>query len=160
RALEAEEDWWTIFPEDELGQLLEWGWLLGVGLGELVPPSPIVAEERYVPHLKIWHPSALTWSWTERQWYVTVDGGGKVKVAPGDGRWILYMPYGASRPWAYGLWRGMARLCLLKQYALDDWGLHSEVHGQPLRVGISPAGANPELRKDLANDLANIGRDT
>src|SRR5262249_5471485 len=30
RALEAEQDWWTLFPEDELGRLLVWGWLLGV----------------------------------------------------------------------------------------------------------------------------------
>jgi phage gp29-like protein len=168
-ALEAEEDWWTLFPEEELGELLTWGWLLGVGLGELVPPQDIVSESRYVPTLKVWHPRALRFDWPTRKWFLAIEGGAEIEIEPGDGRWILCTPYGRNRPWARGLWRGMAPLRLLKRYALADVGLYSEVHGQPIRVGFAPtgqganasvAGVSPSLRKELAADLAQLGRDT
>lgn len=160
RALEAEEDWWTLFPEEELGELLTWGWVLGLGLGELEPPPVIVSEARYIPRLKVWHPRALRFDWPSRKWFLTLEGGNEIEIQPGDGRWILFTPYGRNRPWARGLWRGMALLRLLKRYAISDWALHGEVHGQPMRVGFAPPGTAPSLRRELAADLKDLGRDT
>lgn len=159
RALEAEQDWWTLFPETELGQLLTWGWLLGVGVGEMVNPPDATAEDRYVPTLKVWHPRWLRFDWPTRTWRLETANG-EITITPGDGKWILFTPFGSSRPWAYGLWRGMSRLVLFKQYALEDWALHSEVHGQPMRVGSCPQGTTKDVRKELAADLKELGRDT
>ena len=160
RALEAEEDWWTIFPEDELERLLTWGWLAGLGLGELVLPPAAVSEERAVPRLKVWSPGSLRYDWPSRRWLLKQADGSEIEITPGDGKWVLFTPYGARRPWAHGLWRGMARLWLFKQYALDDWGRHSEVHGIPMRVGIpNDASATGDKRKQLAADLADVGRE-
>jgi hypothetical protein len=36
RDLEARQDWQAMFPAADLGHLLSWGLLLGVGVGELV----------------------------------------------------------------------------------------------------------------------------
>lgn len=161
RALEAEEDWWTIFPEEELGRLLTWGWVLGVGVGELVLPPAATSDKRAVPQLKVWHPSNLRFDWKKRAWFLRLDGGQEIEITPGDGKWVLFTPYGCNRPWAHGLWRGMARIWLLKQYAYDDWGRHSEVHGLPLRVAVPPeTGSTKDSRKELAADLADLGRDT
>ena len=163
-ALEAEEDWWTLFPEEELAALLHWGWVLGVGLGELVPPevsSTEVSEgKRYVPTLKVWHPRALRFDWPSRRWLLAIEGGTEIEITAGDGRWILFTPYGRNRPWSRGLWRGMSLLRLLKRYAIADWGLHSEVHGNPIRVITSEGQVSPAIRKALANDLRDLGRDT
>lgn len=154
KSLEAEEDFWTAFPEDELSQLITWGILLGVGLGELVwfdDPE----TGRTIPRLKVWHPRHLRWDWPTRRWMLKVDGETEIAISPGDGKWILYTPYGSSRPWAHGLWRGMAPLWLLKEYAKKDFGLVQELHGEGIMVGTAPT---PARRNELAQILRDLGR--
>lgn len=156
RALEAGEDWWFAFPESELAQLLEWGILLGVGLGELVWTEH---EGRVVPRLKVWHPRNLRWDWDSRGWKLNTDAG-EIDIAPGDGRWVIYTPYGTSRPWVRGAWRALAKWYLLKEFARQDWARHSELHGVPIRVGTAPPGTSPVDRQKYADDIAEMGRDS
>lgn len=157
RALEADEDWWQIAPEHELADLQTWGLLLGVGLAELVWTTN--ERGRAIPRLKCWDPRALRFEWTTRRWLLrTADE--EIEVVPGGGKWVLYTPYGASRPWAKGLWRALAKWWLLKGFALTDWARHSEMHGSPIRVGVAPEGSQPEDRENFADDLASLGSDT
>ncbi len=161
KALEAEEDWWTIFPEEELSALMRWGIVLGVGIGQLIYPEGDPAGGRLVPRLKVWHPRWLRWDWQQRKWFLKVnDGAQEIEITPGDGQWVLYLPYGSSRPWASGLWRGLARWYLLKLFAIEDMGLWSEVQGQPLRVITAPKDTSIKLRRELVQDLQNLGRET
>ena len=160
RAIEAEEDWWTIFPESEAAAIQRWGLGLGVGLGQLTTIED-PATGRLIPQAKAWHPRWLRFDWPTRTWRLKVDDGAReITITPGDGQWFLYTPYGATRPWAMGLWRGLARWYCLKIFAIDDWGLHSEVHGQPIRVGTTPKGTTDALRKALAAELRDLGRET
>lgn len=157
RALEADEDWWQIAPEHELADLQTWGLLLGVGLAELVWGTN--ERGRAIPRLKCWDPRALRFEWTTRRWLLrTADE--EIEILPGVGKWVLYTPYGASRPWAKGLWRALAKWWLLKGFALTDWARHSEMHGSPIRVGVAPEGSQPEDRDNFADDLASLGSDT
>jgi phage gp29-like protein len=158
RALEADEDWWQIAPEHELADLQTWGLLLGVGLAELVWTTN--ERGRAIPRLKVWDPRWLRYEWTTRRWLLRTDDQGDIEIVPGGGKWVIYTPYGASRPWAKGLWRALARWWLLKTFALDDWARHGEMHGSPIRVGLAPEGSQPEDREKFAADLAEIGRDT
>lgn len=175
KALEAGEDYWSAFPEDELSRLLIWGRLLGIGLAEIIweDRDPGSLTSRRIPRIKVWHPRFLRYDWQERAWFLTIDtiggaGGTEIRIEPGKGKWIFYTPYGRTRPWAYGLWRGLSRLWLVKQYALDDWALHGEVHGQPIRMGFMPPEAmkiaddtrRHKLRAELAADIAAFGRET
>lgn len=112
KALEAEDDYWAAFPEEELRRLIVWGVLLGIGLAQIrwEDKDPGNVFSRKIPRILVWHPRFLRWDWTERRWYLTVDNYGReIPIEPGKGGWIFFTPYGASRPWAYGLWRGMAR---------------------------------------------------
>ncbi len=170
KALEAEEDFWTAFPEEELRRLLIWGVLLGVGLGEIRWEAKDKADpnSRMIPKLKVWHPRHLRYDWMTHQWFVRVNEyGAEELIQPDGGKWILFTPFGEGRPWAYGLWRGMSLLWLFKFYAFQDWARHSEVHGQPIRMGFLPPEAGKldplvisRLRADLSNDLANLGTET
>lgn len=158
KALEADEDWWESYPESETAQLLTWGILLGAA------PARHRWEERddhggrLLPKPRFWHPQTLRWDWHLRKWFVRDDKNVELEVVPGDGEWILHTPYGDQRPWAYGLWRSLARWVLLKQYAITDWARHSE-KGSVL-VATAPEGATEKQRKALAEDLANAGEDT
>lgn len=161
KALDVGEDWWSLFPESEIGDVAKWGFLLGVGIGRIAPwTERDDGSGRVVGRLVPWHPRNLRQDQKTKQWYARVEGGKEVPVNPGDGEWVLFTPYGEKRPWAKGLWRGLSRWWLLKQYAIADWGKYSERHGQGTWVAEPHVGASPgkEDRKQLAADLQGMGR--
>lgn len=155
--LEAiDADWWHMFPEDDLAEFAQWGINLGVALGELIWTDH---EDRHVPRLKVWNPRHARYDWQDRTWKVwTVEG--ETTITPGDGKWVLYTRYGGSRPWARGVWRAVALWWLAKRFAIQDWARYGEVHGAPLRVGISPEHSSQPERQELADDLAEMAADT
>src|SRR5438445_4021825 len=159
KALEAGEDWWASFTEEELGDVGKWGTLLGVGVGELEWKD---RDGRVVGELKSWHPRHLRFDWQTRQWILRIDGGKEIVITPGDGKWVLYTPHGKKRPWAKGLWRSLSRWWLLKQFAILDWATYSERHGQGVFAATPTGQGSPgrEDRKQLAADLKGIGRAT
>lgn len=153
KALEAGEDWWAAFPSSALAQLLAWGIGLGVGVGQLVWTDRGSSINRVVPVLQVWHPRHLRYEWQRRTWTVRVDGLKWIDVTPGDGKWILYMPYGENRPWAWGVWRAIAAWTLLKQYAISDWGDYSSKSGTGHKVASTPESFSKEKRKEVAAEL-------
>lgn len=153
KALEAEQDFHAAFAEDALAQLLTWGALLGVGLGELRWSDE---SGRQLPYLHVWHPRWLRFDWPTRQWFVRTEVG-EVLVTPGDGTWVLFTPDGAERPWVHGAWRAVARWWLLKQFATSDWGRYSEQAGG-IRVATTEDGSQQD-REKLAQDLSDAGTD-
>ena len=150
-------DWYTMFPEAQVSQLAAWGIVLGVGLGERVPNKRDL-EEREVPELRIWNPRWLRQDVMTERWYLMTSGG-EIEITPGDGRWIMYLPYGQTRPWTMGAWRPLSFAWVLKQFALHDRARHSEVQGSAARVGIAPAGATAAGRKQWLRDIRSMGRD-
>lgn len=168
KALEADEDWWELFPEDELFQLFTWGRLAGFSWGQLVyeddDGKPLVNESgRLTPRCEFWHPQHFRYDQHLRQWFVRrrdasgVATASEEPVTPGEGQWILYTPYGRFRPWAHGLWRGLSRWWLLKDYAIGDAGAFSEASIQ--RVLTRETEIDDALVRELADDLQSAGRD-
>jgi hypothetical protein len=151
-------DWIRMFPEAELAQFMSWGILLGVGLAERVPDPDRKVGERDVPRIKIWHPRWLRHDWATQRWMLTTSEG-EVEVTPGDGRWMMYCPYGDHRPWTQGAWRPISFAFVLKQFALHDRARHSEVLGSAARVGVAPSGAKEANRRAFLRDIRNMGRD-
>lgn len=159
RALETEEDWWSIAPTQELANIMSWGLALGACPVEF---RWVRKGSRDLPVAKFWHPSLLKHS-DEHGWSIKTSKG-EEKITPGDGKWGLFTPFGRDRPWVHGLWRGCARWWLLKQYAIDDWGRHSETAAIRVAFNTSPdlelGGSTKEKRAELANDLYDLGRDS
>jgi phage gp29-like protein len=155
KALEVGEDWWEAFPEPELQKFLTLGRLAGVSHAQLIPTEH---EGRFVPKLEVWHLKNTRYDWPSRQWFAKIDSGAREEpIEPGNGQWIVYTPYGEFRPWAHGLWRGLARWWLLKSFAQDDAGRRSEKSGTT--VVNSQAESDDELRKEIANDMYEAARD-
>jgi phage gp29-like protein len=153
KALEAGEDWWAAFPETELQQFLTMGRLLGVSFAQI---NPTEHEGRFVPRIEVWHAKNTRYDWPTRQWFAKIDSGAREEpIEPGNGQWIVYTPYGAFRPWALGLWRGLARWWLLKSYAQDDAGRRSEKSG--LAVVTDDEEHDKDIRIEIANDMFDAG---
>jgi phage gp29-like protein len=172
KALDAKEDWWAAYPESELSQIDAWGLLLGVAPAR---QRWDVFEDhggRVLPVPEFWHPQHLRQDQATREWKIRVarsglDTGTEETLVPGDGTWMLHTPYGRNRPWAWGLWRGLAPLVLLKHLAFTDWAIHGEkgalLVGTEQRMPNSglqtPGESTKDLRQALANDLYQRGRD-
>jgi hypothetical protein len=151
-------DFARMFPTNELAKLAMWGILLGVGLGERVPDADRMVGERAVPALRIWHPRWLRYQWSDDTWHLTTRDG-EIELDLSSGRWILYLPYGAHRPWAYGAWRAIALAWVLKQYSLRDRARHSEVLGSAARVGMAPQGSSEKQRRGWLGEIRRMARD-
>lgn len=151
-------DWSAMFPQAELARFAAWGILLGVAIAERVPDDERPIGAPSAPRMRVWHPRWLRYQWDIDQWFLTTAAG-EVAITPGDGRWILYMPYGATRPWTMGAWRPIAFAWVMKQFALHDRARHSEVQGSPARVGRAPQGATDKMRRRFLSDLRALGRD-
>lgn len=159
KALEVEEDWWEMAPESELALLLAWGILLGVGFARLEWRED-ASTGRMLPHLTVWHPRHFRWSWELRTWLVRLDGGRELPIEAGDGSWVVYTPYGATRPWAWGAWHAICLWELLKIFAIQDWARYSERHGNGITVAETPPEWSKEKRKEIARDLSDLGANT
>jgi phage gp29-like protein len=164
KALEAGEDWWTMLPDTILRQHLTWSWIAGFSYGQLRYSEHADHGGRTLPVLDFWHPRHLRRDIDRREWLTRIGtwGGSETVVVPNGGKWAFLCPFGSDRPWALGLWRGLARLWLLKSYAIDDWARYGDAHGNPLRVASPPApgeearNATPGLRKQLSAELAEM----
>jgi hypothetical protein len=167
RALEGQEDWWDGWPEPQLAEMLVWGILLGVSVARHGWEVLEGHGGRILPLPKVWEAQHVRYDLQKRTWIakVTSEGSGFAagideEFEPGDGTWLLHAPYGAARPWMRGLWRGLARFRLLRDYAVSDFGRAGE--GAARNVVEAPdkdTKQTKELRQELATDLSTMGRD-
>lgn len=164
KALEAGEDWWESYPEDQLGLMLTWGIMLGAAPAR---HNPVIDEDhggRMLPKPEFWHPQHLRQDSITREWKIRVQDGPSVgtheeTLTPGDGTWLLHTPYGPNRPWSQGLWRGLSRWVLLKYLAMQDWARHSENAGELVVTADKDVNSTLPQRKELADDIYQRGRE-
>ena len=173
RYLEAEEDFYSMYPVDQLTRVNMWGILLGVSAAQ---HRWSIDEQtgRHLGNLEHWHSQHLSYDDDKKQWFTNVKNGYKEELNPGDGQWVLYTPLGPQRPWMYGAWRAIARFQLLKWYAVSDWAVQSEKsrgfiavetpekkapNNQPQTGGETPDSTQKQdNRARLVSDLKSMGR--
>jgi phage gp29-like protein len=158
-AEDCETDWPAMFERSALVELLTWGIMQGVGIGQIV-------EDQEPWKLEVWHPWALSWDEYDRQYYlqtrensrlyIVADGKGGYRDKNGT-RWLLYTPFGYGNSGRRGLLRSIHRLYLERAWAHRDRARYSEIFGQPLRFGIAPDGATKEERTEYKKRLSLEG---
>lgn len=177
KALEQGEDFWELCPVGESALFLTWGILLGVALGRLEwwedrPWSPVpgvpgtsiqdkprarMRHGRLTPTLKFWHPRFLRHDPRVNAWFARTASGAEELVTPGQNGWLLFTPYGRTRPWSTAPWRGLKEWWLLKHRGIEDWGRHSEKGAHIFVEGAEHS--NPEERNQIGQSMSEAGRD-
>ncbi len=167
RALKDDGEFWQMAPESALSQIFIWGLLANIGLGELTwrltdtlttddAANVVQRDQRWTQILTPKHLRNLRKDPISRRWLLMVDGGKEIEVNPGDGRWLMFSPFGENSPWSRGLYWPLALLWLSKTYSDFDWGRRNEARGRAALVGESPEGSTDEDRKNLAQDIAAL----
>lgn len=153
---EFREDFARILPDAEFRQIHQWGLLLGACPTQNIYRAPATPSDRWVPEVQFWPPHDMTWSWDTSRWSLKILDKDQ-QVDFGDLHWGMFAPYGTYRPWMSGLWRTLVWWVLLKQYALHDWGMHSE-NAASLVASTANEGMVFEARQALAKEIYDRGK--
>lgn len=170
KADELSVDWPIGYDDDELKSIIVWAMLTGVAFAkhEAWLQAP---DGRIVPALKWWHPQHFSFQsrdgvrgaarfgdLSNHCWHVREAGTDRwIPIEAGDGTWVIVTRRGEYRPWANGMWRGLAVWWLLKQYAMQDSGVHSE-KASKLVVTVKE-GSTKEERAALSQYIYDAGKD-
>lgn len=155
-------NWWKMHDEAELAKLLTWGLMTGVGLARRIELPRLMGQ----PHqyrLETWSTRWLSYyhygysQQSEPEWRVLTQDG-QEPVVPGDGDWIMFMPYGRRRPWTEALWTQLAFPWLLKHFSMEDRANFGEVLGSPVWVGKTAHGGTEKQRNAFLSQLRNLGK--
>lgn len=144
------DDWWTWFPEGELGELLRWRVMLGVAVGVL---DWVRGSQAWEARLRVLHPQFLRYDQWRRKWFYLAQEG-DLEVTPGDGQWILLTD--STRGYMHGAVRSLATPWISKQLTIRDWNRYSERHGLPIIKAFAPAIAEESDTLAFWDDLQNL----
>jgi phage gp29-like protein len=154
--------WWQMHDESEVAKLLKWGLMCGVGIAQRIELPRLVGQ----PHrykIETWSPRWLSYyhygyeNGNAPEWRVLTQNGNE-SILPGDGQWIMFLPYGARRPWTEGLWTQLAFPWLLKHFSLEDRANFGEVLGSPVWVGTTAHGGTEKQRNTFLSQLRRLGK--
>lgn len=131
--------WYRCVPEATLADLQNWAILSGFAVGELAW-SRDASDGLIYPKLHVHHLQHVSSNPREKRLELRTISG-MIPITPGDGRWVLFAPSGAARPWMSGAIRPLSLPALLRQLTRRDWAQRSEVEGTGIRKAKSPSGA-------------------
>lgn len=152
-------EWDRIFPPGVIGDLVRWGTLLGIGVAEIIWPK---TKAPWLPRLKVWHPQFIRWDWSTFGYKIlTADGEldlPRLDENPaGDGRWLMWCPYGYQEGYKRGLIRALARLYIMRGWDYRDWARWNETKGLGILKAIMPVSENEDTDLQFLTDIANRG---
>lgn len=151
-AKETKKRWWSLAPEETLGDLLRWAVLLGIAIAEVVWDT---SGARWMPTLVPVHPSLARWDDSQGAWFVRTTTG-EVRVEPGTGRWLV-LSYTTARPWMRGVVRCLSLEDKIRTESVRDWARWSERHGTPIVVAKTPARASDADKETFFDGLKDMG---
>jgi Protein of unknown function (DUF935) len=143
-----------MIPPSELNRLDEDGFMLGVGVGELIP----VAGRDY-PVLERKDPENLQYRWVENRWYFRSTAG-LLPITPGDGRWVLHTPGSRISPWIAALWYSTGQSWINKSHAKLYKSNWEAKLANPARVAISPQGGSEAQKQSWFRQVMAWGVNT
>lgn len=116
------------------------------------------ATGEFIPVLEPWPMDHAEHDPLTDTWYVHSQRG-RIKIEPGDGRWVLYAPWSPRSPYFYGAIRQVMEWYLRASNASRDYGRFIELSGQGILKAKIPSGARGTNEKsNFINSLRNLGR--
>lgn len=152
-ARDAKESWMQMLSPAQAYLWVKWGLWLGIGIGQNVVDTTSVPG-KWLPRVRVWHPRFCRFDWTSRTYKLQTETG-EVDLLPDDPQWCLFLPYGYERGWMGGMVRNLAGAWNFRQWTLRDWGRWSEVHGQPIKLAITPENADAEDKERWHREVSS-----
>lgn len=149
--------WSQMFPVAALKEQAVSGWMLNAGLAELVWTWTKSGE--FLPTLKTWNSQFLYWRWDTRSYWL-IHEGGQVEVFPGNGRWVLFSPFGHNHGWLRGLIRSLGKLWLDRVFAQRDWSRAGEKYSLGILKAFEPADGSVADKQAFRGATRNMASES
>lgn len=146
-----DESWPDVAPTEALADLLSDYLMLGVGVGTI---DWDFSTEVWTPRIRALPIEFLDYQDYEQRWYYQTREQGRVQIAPGDGKWLLFCQ--GDRPWMKGYLRALAGLWRSKQLTLGDWARYCQKHGLPLLKAKMPIFRDAAEKDRFVDDLVSL----
>lgn len=149
---QVETQWEAIFPSAVLREIVRWGLLMNLGVGELVWRWD---HDLYLPTLKTWNPQFCYWRWDTRSNWINHTGG-TAELKPGNGRWVTFAPEGHNHGQLYGLIRPLSYLFLDRKFLLQNRARGTEKYSLGVTKAFMPANADPTDKDRFEQAVRNM----
>lgn len=152
---DAAREWWSKRVTETVRRALESdAKMCAVAFGEVVYER---TAKTWTPvDLRHWDVGAFRWDDWRDCYVVNTRDGGQQEVRHGDGRWVVYEPYG-KRGWHNGLIMSLADKWLMRQWTWRDWARFTEKLGQGVFAAKVPALASEAAKSKFLAQVARIG---
>lgn len=153
--------WERICPPDVIKSLTSWGFGLGFALAEIIWQCSV---GEWLPRLRVWHPQFVYFDWSEMRFMVVAREGviplPRIDQDPhGDGKWVVWTPYGYQYGWLDGLVRALADKYMMRGWDYRDWARSNERQGMATFGAMVPADAEKAVKDKFVDDIGNLGSD-
>jgi phage gp29-like protein len=151
-------EWDQIFPAAITGELVRYGFMLGIAVAEKVWKLEAGA---WTPRLRCWHPQFLRWDWSRGCYLLWTADRGEIEMPRldedphGNPQWFLFCPYGYQYSWLRGAVRALGRKYIARQWNDADWSGYNEAHGHPIKKAIHPFDGPKDDHDAFVQDVAN-----
>jgi phage gp29-like protein len=158
---DARGAWSSIVSPAAAFDILKWGLLNGVAVGQII--WGVGDQGEWLPRLCPWHPRHLRWDWNLRRFLIQTTNMGEVMLPDveadpnGDGQWFIWAPHGQALGWLNGMVRSLALAYLGRQWNFRDWSRYNEKHGLAIVKATVPAWAKPQDVLKFLGDLGGLG---
>jgi hypothetical protein len=152
----------AALDESAIGQVMHAGLSLGAGLAQVIPEARGAGGgSRWWPRLQPWSSQWLHWRDDTKTYWVHTNEG-PVEIIPGEGKWLLYTPYGYEGGWLDAPVRSLAHVCLISSWNWRDWARFSEKHGLAMLLAKIPSGVDEKDKtyRAFLGSLRKLGRET
>jgi hypothetical protein len=113
------------------------------------------------PNLYRWHPSNCWYNVMERNFRATTMDSGQIRINPMGGKWSIFTTNSDEvnnfyECWDEALVKRLARVWMVKQFALRDWSRYSEVYGNLIKKLLMPATASKQDKQSQMQYLKTM----
>lgn len=152
---DAVAEWWPKVVTEQAITAIETDKLVhAVAFAELVWDRR--AKSWQPSELRHWSVDAFRWDDWRDCYVVRTRDGGEQEVRHGDGRWVVYEPYG-RHGWHRGLLLALADKWLMRQWDFRDWARLNEKLGQGVFKAVVPRDTKDPDRLKFLQQVARIG---
>lgn len=142
---EVPREWDRILPNEQIVAMIEDAIVTGAAIGRL-EDDLTPGGWRVLRHLDV---HFLTYVRSTDEWFYQDALQGRMKVTPGDGRWVMLTPYGTDRPWIRGAWTALAPPFIAKHGTLVDRLRWQRFQADGLRSIVANENASEAHLADL-----------
>lgn len=160
--------WREMAAPPALREVMSWGWFVGVGVAEIVWTRDLSqpAGRKWLPRIVPYHPSQVRWDWTLNRFVLNVQESSQILLPRpdeqpnGDGKWLVFCPWGVRGGWRRALVRSLADKYVQRKWNERDWARYCEKNGLAIVEAKVPMAGDANDKQRFFDSTTNLNSES